>query len=749
MLPEAPPPLSSPSLSLSPAPAWRQMPPRKSGRASAVDDDRDPLVLPGPPPPFLAWQALIDAMLHAVWLVDRRQLRVIAANEAAGRLAGVAAASLLGRAVSELLASPEDLLFWQEVGRGLVDGIESETVVMQGGVAVPVLRRVSLLADVPGPAGTGDGLYVVALHDRSPQRGVQRALEAAAGDLRATLESTRDGLLVTDLSGRIRNFNRRFAALWDMPEQLLQRADDDAVLEWMRRSVRDSPAYMRRLAAIDEAPLGEATDVLHLKSGKVIERMTLPQLAEGRPVGRVVSFRDITSVLAAERRIETLVHTDALTSLPNRRRLADRIEQSLALARRDGTPFALLFINLDRFNDINESFGHDIGDRVLQDVAGRIKACLRQVDTAARLGGDEFVVLACQADHAGAERTGARLIDALKRPFSQGDVHFTVTASVGIALYPSDGVNMEELVRRSDAAMRQVKVAGRAGVRFHQAATAEADARPRERMQLDHAMREGLRRGRFRLEYQPQLDLASGRVVGAEALLRWHDPERGEVSPAEFIPVAEASGFILRIDQWVMRSALLQAARWFAAGTPMPLSINLSGLQFQQPGFADEVAELLRESRLPAHLIELELTESILIRDSQEAVLRLQALARLGVRLAIDDFGIGYSSLSYLKRFPIQRLKIDRSFIHGLPREASDVGIVEAIVKLGRALRLQVVAEGVESEVQRDFLQRLGCDQYQGWLYAPALDPRAFAAKVGMAGAQEQPLPHEPDRAGR
>lgn len=300
----------APRLSASYPPARRQAPRPKSGREWAVDVDLDPLVAPGGPggaPSLSFCQALIDAMMHAVWLVDRRGLRIVAANDAAGRLAGVGAASLVGRPVSELVASPEDLLFWQEAGHGLADGIESETVVMQGNRAVPVLRRVSLLAGASGPSGTGDGLYVVALHDRSPQFGAQRALEAAVGDLRATLESIPEGLLVTDLSGRIRNFNRRFVTLWEIPEQLLQRADDDAVLEWMRRSVHDSPGYMRRLAAIDEATPGEATDVLRLKSGQVIERVTRPQLAEGRPVGRVVSFRDITAVLAAEggrRRLE-------------------------------------------------------------------------------------------------------------------------------------------------------------------------------------------------------------------------------------------------------------------------------------------------------------------------------------------------------------------------------------------------------------------------------------------------------------
>jgi EAL domain-containing protein (putative c-di-GMP-specific phosphodiesterase class I) len=245
-------------------------------------------------------------------------------------------------------------------------------------------------------------------------------------------------------------------------------------------------------------------------------------------------------------------------------------------------------------------------------------------------------------------------------------------------------------------------------------------------------MRQALAQERFRLHYQPQVDLHTGAVVGCEALIRWRDPELGEVSPGEFIPVAEESGFIIAIGDWVLRRAVAQAAVWLAAGTPMTVSVNVSALQFQQPGFVDGVATALRDSGLPPPWLELELTESILIQDAQDAMLRLQALAQLGVKLAIDDFGTGYSSLAYLKRFPIGRLKIDRSFISGLPSEESDVAIVQAILHMGRALHLQVVAEGVENEAQRQFLQDAGCDLYQGYLFAPALDAAAFALKLGF-----------------
>jgi diguanylate cyclase (GGDEF)-like protein len=681
-------------------------------------------------PPATVSNGLIEAMLDAVWLVDVGTQAIVGANAAAGRLMAVAPEALIGQTMTELAATPEDLCFWGEAADGLAERIESDTLIVRaGGEVVPVTRRVSrMLLD-------GEARYVVTLHDRSVQVRIERALEITAADLRATLESTQDGILVTDLAGRIRNFNQRFARLWQIPDELLLQRNDDAVLEWMRRSVADPAAYMRRLAAMDDATLLQATDELRLHSGIAIERVTMPQCAQGQPIGRVFSFRDITDKLEADRRIETLSYTDALTGLPNRRLLADRAEVALAAAKRDGTPFAVLFLNLDRFNHINETLGRVFGDRVLLDVAERIKGCVRAVDTIARLGSDEFVVLAHQADDSGAHATATRLIEALKRPFEQGDISFTVTASIGVALYPSDGASLDELLRRADAAMREVKHAGRAGYRFHRSRPGTTETRSRSRMRLDHAMRMALVQGRFRLHYQPQVDLASGAVVGAEALIRWRDPEFGEIAPGEFIPVAEESGFIVAIGEWVLQRAVAQAAAWNAAGMDITVSVNVSALQFQQPGFVDGVAEALREAGLPPQLLELELTESCLIQDAKDAMLRLQALAQLGVKLAIDDFGTGYSSLAYLKRFPIGKLKIDRTFISGLPNEESDAAIVQAIIHMGRALRLEIIAEGVETEGQRRFLEQAGCDLYQGFLYAPALDVAAFEARLGFTGA--------------
>lgn len=667
------------------------------------------------------WHGLLDALLHAAWLVDAASLELVAANAAAGKLLGCPPQSLPGTPARTLAATPEDLCYWEEAAAGAAGALLSDTFVRRfDGSVVAVTRRI-----VPIELG-GRALYAVSVHDRSQELQAQRALERTSAELAATLESTADGLLVTDLAGRIRHCNRRFAELWGLPTDLLAHRDDDAVMDWMRRSVVDPTPYMRRLALIEEATLLQASDQLVLHSGKVLERITQPQCSGGRPIGRVYSFRDITERLAADRRIEQLSHTDPLTGLPNRSLLADRIDRALALAQREGAPFALLLLNVDRFKHINETLGHAFADRVLVEVAERLQACVRQIDTVARLGADEFVLLAQRSDAAGAEAAARRVMDVLQRPFTLDGLNFTVTASIGIALHPADGATLDTLLGHADAAMREVKQSGRASWRFHTDRGAPLDAELRKRMRLDHAMRQALAQQRFRLHYQPQVDLHSGAIVGAEALIRWRDPELGEVAPGIFIPVAEESGFIVAIGEWVLRHAVAQASMWHGAGVAMRVAVNVSALQFRQPGFVDGVAAALAAVDLPARLLELELTESILIQDAEDTLERLHALARLGVHLAIDDFGTGYSSLGYLKRLPIARLKIDRSFVADLPGDASDAGIVSAIVNLGRALDLQVIAEGVETEAQRHFLRQAGCDEYQGFLFAPALDVKSF-----------------------
>jgi diguanylate cyclase (GGDEF)-like protein len=679
-----------------------------------------------------AWRTLLDALGEPAWLVCARKLVVLAINAEALALLGQSEAAVLGQSADQLIATPEDLAFWDDVRNpargGPVGTLLSETVLVDGvGRLVQVTRRIRALGPAAADAGGGAPPYLVVVHDRSEAQREIDERELLVSELQATLESTADGILVTDLAGRIRAFNRRFAQIWGLPESLLTERRDDAVYDWMRRSVVDPEAYSRRLAQIGEATLLQASERITLHSGQVLERVTQPQNCRGRPCGRVWSFRDHTELVNAGQRIEALSSTDALTGLFNRRQMGQAVTDAIRQARRSAGTLALLLLDLDRFKQINDSLGHEIGDRVLLDCADRLKGCLRQGDVVARMSGDQFALLVHEADNRGAEAAARRVLDAVSHPCSVDGMQFTLTCSVGVALFPADGSDDGMLTRHAESAMQRAKQGGRACFRFHQA---HQDADMRQRMRLDHAMRQALASQRFRLHYQPQIDLKTGAVVGAEALIRWRDPELGEVSPGQFIPVAEETGFIIAIGDWVLEQAVRQAARWRDSGLVMPVSVNVSALQFQQADFNDRVAAVLRDHGLAGNLLELELTESILVHDANDALARLSQLSALGVRLAIDDFGTGYSSLAYLKRFPIDRLKIDRSFIKGVPGAESDGAIVRAIVQMAQALAMTVIAEGVETEPQRCFLLELGCDEFQGFLYAPALDALSFEERV-------------------
>jgi len=785
-------------------------------------------------------QSLIDGLLEAVWIVDPLNLHIVAANHSAELLLGFPRTEQIGRPVVELALAPEDACFWEDVAAGLSDSILSETMMRRAdGAVIQVERRASRVRNGQS------SFFVVGIRDKSGERRIEDELETLIAELRATLESTADGMLVVTLDRRIRGYNQHFAELWDLPDDLLTRRDDNAVYAWMANNVSDPRGYQTRMGAIERAPLLEATDIVVLRSGRVLERVTMPQYVRGRPIGRVFSFRDITRRLAdearlqlaakvfessldaifiadpscriltanpscerltgcatheivgqdlrglmddgasgevfatlegriaadgfwesevwyrrkngaacpgllslvrvldergtpshligffkdlseqiaAKKRIEELAYNDVLTGLPNRALLAERIQFAISLATRVRSGFAVLFLDLDRFKQINDSLGHVFGDRVLVQVAERIKNCLRAADTAARLGGDEFVLVLHDADARGAEATAQRVLEVLARPLPLDGMNFVVTCSIGIALYPADGETMDDLIKNADTAMYQVKERGRSGFRFYQR---QMNVDLLSRMKLDHAMRDALKNGDFRLHYQPQVELATGRIIGAEALIRWHDAELGSVSPGRFIPIAEESGFIVPIGEWVLQEAVRQAALWHARGRDLVVAVNVSALQFQQPNFVDSVARAIKGAGLPANQLEIELTESILIQDTEEALVRLQMLAALGVRLSIDDFGTGYSSLTYLKRFPIHKLKIDRSFVMGLPDDDSDAAIVGAIVNLGRALRLQVIAEGVETEGQRNFLSGAGCNHFQGFFCSPAVSAEHF-----------------------
>jgi diguanylate cyclase (GGDEF)-like protein/PAS domain S-box-containing protein len=668
---------------------------------------------------FARYAALLDAMIEAVCLVDATTLRITAVNHGLVELVGIECADFVGKPVVELTAAPEDLYFWEDVAAGLADSILSESLLRSvDGVAIPIERKVSRVWLSPD-----EPVYLVGMRDLRQQRQTEEQLENRMAELRATLESTGDGILVTDTAGVVCHYNRRFVELWNVPPGLLEVTDDPALFAHLTACVTDQAAYADQLGVIASDPEMQCTDVLLLRSGRMLERVTLPQTSRSRVVGRVYSFRDLTERLDAQKRIEALAYTDALTSLPNRLLLGQRVNVALRAAQRSGATFAIMYIDLDRFKNINDSLGHSFGDRALVEAASRIQQTLREVDTLCRIGGDEFVAFLQEADALGAETVARRILQRLAQPFVVDTVNFSLGCSIGLAMYPTDARTLDALIQCADTAMFRVKERGRGNFRFYQP---QMNVDLLSRLKMDHAMRQSMEKGLFRLHYQPQISLCDGRLLGVEALIRWSDPELGNVSPSTFIPLAEESGFIISIGNWVLQEAVRQALVWQLSERPVVVSVNVSALQFQQGDFVERVASALGDAGLDPRLLELELTESILIQDVNETLTRLHALAGLGVSLAIDDFGTGYSSLAYLKKFPISKLKIDRAFVMGLPDDEGDRAIVSATIAMAMALKLAVVAEGVETATQRDYLQSLHCDAFQGFLCSPGLPPTEF-----------------------
>ena len=434
----------------------------------------------------------------------------------------------------------------------------------------------------------------------------------------------------------------------------------------------------------------------------------------------VAIIQDISERIQNEKQLEYLAHHDALTSLPNRVLFTDRLDQSLARARWHGRSVALLFLDLDRFKIINDTLGHDVGDRALQALSERLNGCVREGDTVARLGGDEFaIVLEDIASADDVAPTARNILDVLSQPFQLDKHEFILTTSIGISLFPIDGENTQTLLKHADIAMYRAKDEGRNTYQFY---SADMSVKAFERLNLETNLRHALEREEFELYYQPQQCLADGRVFGVEALLRWQHPDLGLISPMEFIPMLEETGLIIPVGEWVLHAACLQARTWNESGlTSLRMSVNLSGRQTNNSNFVTTVEQVLKDSKLDPTFLELEMTESILMHNMQATIKTLETISEMGVRLAIDDFGTGYSSLSYLKRFPIDTLKIDRSFIRDLTQDPEDATLVEAIIAMGRALHLNVIAEGVETEQQVKFLRMHNCGSIQGYLLSKPL----------------------------
>jgi diguanylate cyclase (GGDEF)-like protein len=458
----------------------------------------------------------------------------------------------------------------------------------------------------------------------------------------------------------------------------------------------------------------------------------------GRPRGAIGATLDITERKRAEEQVRDLAYHDPLTGLPNRLLFQDRLALSVAQAHRRGKGLAVLFLDLDRFKVINDSLGHSVGDLLIREVAVRLRSCLREGDTVARLGGDEFTLLLPDLGQAlDAAKVANKVLEVVRMPFDIDGRELFVTCSMGISLYPDDGHDPETLVKNADAAMYRAKEQGRD---HYQLYTRALNATALERLALESSLRKALAQDELLLHYQPILDVASRRVHGVEALLRWRHPELGLVSPAEFIPLAEVTGLILPMGPWVLRTACAQARAWQELRPGLRVAVNLSARQFQEPGLVAHVTDALADTGLDPRLVQLEITETSAMQNAQSAIQTLRELKALGVGLSIDDFGTGYSSLSYLRRFPIDTLKIDQSFIRDIGTDPDDAAIASAIIALAHTLKLEVVAEGVETPGQLDFLTRHVCDRTQGYLFSRPL-PADQCADLLAAPVKVRPQP--------
>jgi diguanylate cyclase (GGDEF)-like protein/PAS domain S-box-containing protein len=685
--------------------------------------------------------AMLDHSQQWVGLLDKHG-RILRLNQAAQRWLAPDGGSLTGQA----LAGIPVLAQQRTPARHLRDALERAAAGESSRIELAVGRdgHDQRLAEFhlspirpPGPAGVWH--ILLEARDITLQRQVESKLKLAA----AVFEQASEGILIIDQSGLIVSTNQAFAQITGLDGGDLQ-GTPAADLPWgdgeerlaarVNRGLRETGHWQGELQG--HRPDGQHFTVWVSVSTRLDQAALSTHL--------IATVSDVTQTREAEHRLHYQDQFDALTRLPNRRLLGDRLQLAMGAVQRGAGTLAVLHLDLDRFRLINDSFSRAAGDQVLQDVALQISAALRDADTVGRLGADEFAVLLPATDREGAARVAQKLLDFVSKPSSVAGHEYCLTASIGVAIYPDDADDADQLLRHAEAAMHRAKQQGQSTFEFFAAGLQEPS---RRRLALEAALRRATERDELLLHYQPQWDLHTGTLTGLEALVRWQHPELGMVSPGEFIPLAESNGQILDIGAWVLREAVTQLKTWLDAGmAPTVVAVNISAVQFRDPALPELVRSVLQASGLPAHLLELELTESVATGQPAAAIAMMRRLHDLGVRLSIDDFGTGYSSLNYLKRFPIHTLKIDQSFVRDISTDADDRAIVQAIVQLAKALSLTTIAEGVETEAQAAFLRKQGCQVVQGFLYCRPLAPSVLIDWL-RARSAAMPMPITPDLA--
>jgi diguanylate cyclase (GGDEF)-like protein/PAS domain S-box-containing protein len=638
---------------------------------------------------------------------------------------------------------------------GLPDsqGLEAVRRARAAAPRVPLVVLTGLDDETVATRALQDGAQDYLIKGQIEMRGLLRALRYAIERktmedalfvikerAQVTLKCIGDAVVCTDISGNITFLNLCAEKMtgWESEEATGRPvAEVFQILDATSRETTPNP--MEAAVGLDQTVHLPSNCILIRRDGveTPIEDSVAPiHDREGKATGAVIVFRDVSTARAMAEQLTHTAQHDFLTGLPNRMLLNDRVNQAIVLAPRHTKKVAVLFLDLDGFKHINDSLGHPIGDKLLQSISKRLVACVRNSDTVSRQGGDEFVVLLSEVEQSeDAARSAARILQAVAEAHTidQHDLH--VTASIGASVFPDDGLDAETLIKNADTAMYQAKENGRQSYQFFKPAM---NVRAVERQSIEENLRRALERREFSLHYQPKINLKTGEITGAEALIRWTHPTRGNVSPAQFIPVAEDCGLILPIGRWVLQEACKQAQAWVRAGLPLAtMAVNISSMEFRDDGFLEGVFATLKDTGLDPKSLELELTESVLMKRAESAATVLKTLRDSGVQVAVDDFGTGYSSLSYLRKFPIDALKIDQSFVRQITTVPEDTTIVHAMISMGRSLNLRVVAEGVETRQELEFLQHHQCDEAQGYYFSRPVLPQQFAVllKTGVPEA--------------
>lgn len=674
--------------------------------------------------------AAVEAAANAIVITDSRGT-IMWVNRAFTTMTGYSREEVLNQN-TRLLKSGEQTegyyaKLWSTISSGKIWRGE---VVNRRKDGTTYTEEMTITPVTEGFGNAADTRFVAIKQDISERKRADRALQQAEEKYRAIFEDAVVGIFQTTADGRPLSVNRALAEMhgYDSAEQLLAEVSNVALQLFVDPNRMNE---LRQVLAEKGVVRGAEVEVYRRDRAKkwVLVNLRAVRDTGGNVVLHEGTIEDITDRKVAEERVQFLAYYDALTGLPNRVLLQDRLAKALAGARRRKDKVAVLFLDLDRFKVINDSLGHSFGDLLLQGVGERLKNWARELDTVARLGGDEFVVvLSSVKEVADAAVAAARIVKGITDGFVVEGHPLSISCSLGISVFPEHGTNSDTLIKNADAAMYCAKETGRNTFRFF---TEDMNAQVVERLTLENSLRQALVRKELFLVYQPQIEIATGRITGLEALLRWQHPELGLVPPDKFIKIAENSGLIMPIGEWVLRTACAQARKWQDEGLPaLPIAVNVSAVQFRQEDFCELIRSVLREVHLAPQYLELELTESLLLSNAEVTLSVLQELKAMGLTLAIDDFGTGYSSLSYLKQFPVGKLKIDRSFVRDVAVSADDAAIATAIISMAKSLNLKVIAEGVEDEAQMSFLRARQCDEIQGYYFSKPLTADACAGKI-------------------